>query len=59
MLTGPWRPGDQRYYVSDTRAYEHATGWRARVRASEGIARLYEWLQVHRRPQPAPLHAVH
>ena len=24
-----WRAADQRYYVSDTRAFEHATGWRA------------------------------
>jgi CDP-paratose 2-epimerase len=39
-----WRTGDQRYYVSDTRAFEEATGWKRRVAASEGIARLYDWL---------------
>jgi CDP-paratose 2-epimerase len=39
-----WRTGDQRYYVSDTRAFEQATGWQRRVGAEEGIARLYRWL---------------
>ncbi|HEX5124565.1 MAG TPA: NAD-dependent epimerase/dehydratase family protein, partial [Rhodanobacteraceae bacterium] len=34
----PWRVGDQRYYVSDTRAFQAATGWDARVSAGEGIA---------------------
>jgi CDP-paratose 2-epimerase len=53
-----WRTGDQRYYVSDTRAFEQATGWRPRVRARDGIARLYEWLAAHRRPAAARLQAV-
>jgi CDP-paratose 2-epimerase len=39
-----WRPGDQRYYVSDTSKFEAATGWRARVSVDEGVARLWEWL---------------
>jgi CDP-paratose 2-epimerase len=39
-----WRTGDQRYYVSDTRAFQRETGWQARVGAEDGIARLYEWL---------------
>jgi len=39
-----WRTGDQRYYVSDTRAFEQATGWRRKVEAADGIARLYDWL---------------
>jgi CDP-paratose 2-epimerase len=39
-----WRTGDQRWYVSDTRAFEQATGWRRRVDAAEGIARLHDWL---------------
>lgn len=41
----PWRVGDQRYYVSDTRAFQGATGWRARVSVEDGIARLHEWLR--------------
>jgi CDP-paratose 2-epimerase len=39
-----WRTGDQRYYVSDTRAFQEATGWQRRVDASDGISRLYGWL---------------
>ena len=43
----PWRQGDQRYYVSDTRAFQQATGWKAAVNAREGIERLYRWLAKH------------
>ena len=39
-----WRTGDQRYYVSDTRAFQQETGWHPRIAAQDGIARLYEWL---------------
>jgi CDP-paratose 2-epimerase len=39
-----WRPGDQRYYVSDTRKFQAATGWRPRVDVEEGVLRLREWL---------------
>jgi CDP-paratose 2-epimerase len=39
-----WRPGDQRYYVSDTSRFEAATGWKPRVGVREGVARLYRWL---------------
>jgi CDP-paratose 2-epimerase len=44
---GPWRRGDQRYYVSDTSAFTAATGWRPRVAPPEGVARLDGWL-AHR-----------
>jgi CDP-paratose 2-epimerase len=43
-----WRTGDQRYYVSDTRAFQEATGWRPRVTARQGIARLHDWLAASR-----------
>jgi CDP-paratose 2-epimerase len=43
-----WRPGDQRYYVSDTRGFELATGWRPTVGVREGVARLADWLGTHR-----------
>ena len=49
-----WRTGDQRYYVSDTRAFEQATGWHARVAARDGIGRLYDWISAHRRPMAVP-----
>jgi CDP-paratose 2-epimerase len=41
---GAWRPGDQRYYVSDTSKMRRMTGWSPRVGVSEGVKRLYEWL---------------
>jgi CDP-paratose 2-epimerase len=39
-----WRTGDQRYYVSDTQAFQRETGWKPRVSADDGIGRLFEWL---------------
>lgn len=39
-----WRPGDQRYYVSDTRKFLSATGWAPRVDVARGIDRLSHWL---------------
>lgn len=40
----PWRRADQRYYVSDTGAFERATGWTASTPVSEGVAKLHDWL---------------
>ncbi|XXT17166.1 SDR family NAD(P)-dependent oxidoreductase [Sorangium sp. So ce429] len=40
-----WRPGDQRYYVSDCRRFSAATGWWPRVRVREGVRKLYGWLR--------------
>jgi CDP-paratose 2-epimerase len=42
-----WRPGDQRYYVSDTRLFEKATGWKAQTDVRAGVARLHEWLKTN------------
>lgn len=39
-----WRQGDQKYYVSDTRSFERATGWRQKTGVREGIDRLCRWL---------------
>jgi CDP-paratose 2-epimerase len=41
----PWRMADQRYYVSDTRKFSAATGWRPRTSVSVGVARLANWLE--------------
>ena len=51
----PWRQGDQRYYVSDTRAFQRATGWQPAVGAREGIERLYRWLARNERSLSAML----
>lgn len=53
-LHDEWRTGDQRYYVSDTRAFEAATGWRAATSARQGIEKLYRWLR-DARAQSAPV----
>jgi CDP-paratose 2-epimerase len=39
-----WRPGDQRYYVSDTSKFERLAAWRARTGVREGLRRLCDWL---------------
>lgn len=53
-----WRTGDQRYYVSDTRRFEAATGWRPAIDARQGVEKLYRWLQQMRaEAQPAPARA--
>lgn len=41
-----WRTGDQKWYVSDVRAFGAATGWQPRTALGEGLARLHEWLQA-------------
>jgi CDP-paratose 2-epimerase len=43
-----WRAADQRYYVSDTRRFQAASGWAPRVGVREGVARLYQWLAESR-----------
>ena len=53
---GAWRPGDQRYYVSDVRKLRDLCGWRPKVNVQEGVRRLFDWLRdnaVKRRP-PLP-----
>jgi len=40
----PWRQGDQRYYVSDTRAFARATGWRPTADPEHGVSALCDWL---------------
>src|SRR3954447_21738046 len=51
---GDWRPGDQRWYVSDTSAFEGAADWRARVGLEEGLGRLLAWLRANVVPEPRP-----
>jgi CDP-paratose 2-epimerase len=40
----PWRPADQRYYVSCTGRFERLTGWRPQVGVRAGVERLLAWL---------------
>ncbi len=55
---GQWRAADQRYYVSDTAAFQSLTGWKPRVSVQEGIARLYEWLEGAGMQRPRVLAAA-
>jgi CDP-paratose 2-epimerase len=41
---GAWRQGDQKYYVSDFRKFQLATGWKPNISAKQGIKLLYQWL---------------
>jgi CDP-paratose 2-epimerase len=43
-----WRPGDQRYYVTNFSRFHTATGWSPRVGKLQGLRRLYDWLQEER-----------
>ena len=45
IRTGAWRPGDQRYYVSDFGKMRAATGWAPKVGVRDGVRRLYDWLR--------------
>jgi CDP-paratose 2-epimerase len=40
-----WRPGDQRYYVSNIASFREATGWEPSVGRRRGVERLYGWLE--------------
>lgn len=57
ILFEGWRTGDQRYYVSNTRRFEEATGWRPRVNVREGVGNLYNWLLEFRGMAEAPVAA--
>jgi CDP-paratose 2-epimerase len=47
-----WRAADQRYYVSDTRKFRDATGWRPKIDLTSGLRALYEWLaEAHATPE--------
>jgi CDP-paratose 2-epimerase len=52
---GPWRPGDQLYYVSDTAKFGNATGWKPRTSIAKGIGLLADWLTENRVVEPSPL----
>jgi CDP-paratose 2-epimerase len=43
-----WRPGDQRYYVSNTGKFGRSTGWQPRVDVQHGLECLTRWLSESR-----------
>jgi CDP-paratose 2-epimerase len=48
------RTGDQLWYVSNTDAFQRATGWCPRVSVGEGVRRLHEWLAPRYREAAVP-----
>lgn len=40
---GPWRPGDQRVYVSDISRAERELGWSPVIDVQSGLSRLFDW----------------
>ncbi len=50
---GPWRPGDQRWYVSDTRAVTAALGLPEPLGWRHGLLSLVDWLKPARRAAPS------
>jgi CDP-paratose 2-epimerase len=45
---GPWRPGDQKVYVTDVRRAAAEFGWEPTISAREGVTRLLHWVQANR-----------
>lgn len=41
----PWRPGDQRVYVSDVRKARRELGWAPRIGVAAGLEKLWTWLE--------------
>ena len=53
-----WRPGDQRYYVSDTRRVRQLLGLASPLGWRQGLRRLAEWLTSERGALPRRLEAA-
>jgi CDP-paratose 2-epimerase len=45
---GDWRPGDQFYFVADTRRLQGRLGWSARIGWRKGLSDLAAWLRGNR-----------
>jgi CDP-paratose 2-epimerase len=40
----PWRPADQRFYVSNIQGFSEATGWKPMTGVRAGLRRLAQWI---------------
>jgi len=47
VATGPWRPSDQKVYISDIEKARTELGWSPEVDPKEGVNRLYDWIEAH------------
>jgi CDP-paratose 2-epimerase len=48
VVTSGWRPGDQRWFVADTRAIGDALALPAKLDWRSGVARLVDWIAAER-----------
>lgn len=44
----PWRPFDQKVYISDIRKVQRILGWKPSVSPQQGVSRLFGWIQSNR-----------
>jgi CDP-paratose 2-epimerase len=47
VASGPWRPSDQKVYVSDIRKARRELRWSPQVPPHEGVNRLLSWVEQH------------
>ena len=43
----PWRPGDQKVYITDIRKAKQLLGWRPTIGVNEGISYLFDWVKAN------------
>lgn len=43
-----WRPGDQKWYISEIQKISNITGWKPKIFPKEGIPLLIRWMEQHR-----------
>ncbi|MEN3013169.1 MAG: GDP-mannose 4,6-dehydratase [Endomicrobiia bacterium] len=41
----PWRPGDQKYFVSDNKKLKKILNWQPRVNFEKGVEKLISWIE--------------
>jgi len=45
---GPWRPGDQKIYISDLKSAKKDFDWSPKTSPKEGIKKLYNWISQNK-----------
>lgn len=45
---GPWRPGDQKVYISDISHVSQLLGWKPQIGVQSGITRTLRWLEAEK-----------
>lgn len=45
----PWRPGDQKVYISNIQKAKQDFGWSPKISKSEGLSALWHWVNKERR----------